>query len=244
MLMRAEVMEGVPEMVAEDQVEATFRDGRNSSPCTSRSDDPRRAAPRAGHDRAQRGPRDDRARDPQHRRPADPGRLALPRRRRQLGASTRSRGGGRVPIRHPGRHLAALRAGRQPAPSRSSRSRARRPSPARGPASQDQHRPRPLRRALRPDRRRPGCGSPTPTSGAPPSGAGDDQPAGSEAGRGCEDGGRRAGAGGARRAGAVRRRVAGERRSGAGRAVGGVVASGPVPRRCRAPVGGARSAGA
>ena len=43
---RGQVMEGVAEMIHDVQVEATFRTAPNSSPCTSRSDDPRRISHR------------------------------------------------------------------------------------------------------------------------------------------------------------------------------------------------------
>ena len=38
-LTRAQCMDGIAEMIHDIQVEATFPDGTNSSPCTSRSDD-------------------------------------------------------------------------------------------------------------------------------------------------------------------------------------------------------------
>ncbi len=67
-LTRDEVMEGIPEMVAEVQVEATFPDGRKlvtlHEPIAMIPGELRTAE---GRDRAQRRPRDDRARGAQHR---------------------------------------------------------------------------------------------------------------------------------------------------------------------------------
>ena len=91
-------MEGVPELLDEVQVEATFPDGRKLVtlhhpiaviPGELRAAGGRdRAAPRAASAGVRRGA--------QHRRPADPGRLALPLRRRQRGAGVRPRGGARA----------------------------------------------------------------------------------------------------------------------------------------------------
>ncbi len=50
----------------------------------------------------------------QHRRPADPGRLALSFLRDQSGAQVRPRQGARLPARHSGRHRGALRARPEP----------------------------------------------------------------------------------------------------------------------------------
>src|SRR5690606_6672455 len=47
----------------------------------------------------------------EHRRPADPGRLALSLLRGERRARVRARRGARIPARHPGRHGRALRAG-------------------------------------------------------------------------------------------------------------------------------------
>ena len=56
------------------------------------------------------GPHRHHAHRRQHRRPADPGRLALPLRRDQPGAAVRPRQGARPPARHRRRHRRALRA--------------------------------------------------------------------------------------------------------------------------------------
>ena len=90
---RDDVMEGVPEMLDEVQVEATFPDGtklvtlHQPIPVIPGEILPGR---RAG--RAQRRARPELTlRVVQHRRPADPGRLALPLRRGQPGARVRPR---------------------------------------------------------------------------------------------------------------------------------------------------------
>ena len=57
------------------------------------------------------GPRGGDAQRVEHRRPADPGRLALPLRRDERRARLRPRRGARPAARHPGRHRGALRAG-------------------------------------------------------------------------------------------------------------------------------------
>ena len=109
-----EVMEGVPEMLDEVQVEATFPDGRKlvtlHEPVAMRSRARCAAAPaelelNAGRERRE-------ARGRQHRRPADPGRLALPLRRRQRRAGVRPRAAAGLSARHAGGHVGALRAGR------------------------------------------------------------------------------------------------------------------------------------
>ena len=66
---------------------------------------------RARRDRAQRRPRDRHAEGREQRRPADPGRLALPLLRDQRRARVRPRRGPRLPPQHPRRHRGALRAG-------------------------------------------------------------------------------------------------------------------------------------
>ena len=114
------------------------------------------------------------ARGRQYRRPADPGRLALPLLRDQPGARVRSRAGARLPARHPGRHGGALRA--RPDPRGQARGLCRRAPrlrlqrPGDGPAGRrglsDRNRTDPthaahdlsrrLCRHVRPDGRRPG----------------------------------------------------------------------------------------
>ena len=79
-LKRAEVMEGVAEMIHEVQVEGTFPDG----------------------------PRDEAHRSRQHRRPPDPGRQPLPFLRDEYRAAFRSRGGARIPSEYRGWHCGAL----------------------------------------------------------------------------------------------------------------------------------------
>ena len=116
-----DVMDGVAEMLAEVQVEATFPDGTKlvtlHDPIRDASAQ-RRLIPGeiVGPDdrRDQRRPtRADAARR-ERRRPADPGRLALPLRRGQPGARLRPRGCARAPPRHPGGNRGALRAGHRP----------------------------------------------------------------------------------------------------------------------------------
>ena len=154
-------MEGVPELVDEVQVEATFPDGRKlvtlHEPIAVIPGEIRHA-PRAsssstpGRERA-------RAAGRQHRRPADPGRLALPLRAtstpRSSSTATR-RAGFRLDV--PAGTSVRFEPGASTATSSSSRSAGARRVPglqARRTLSED--RPRPLRRALRPDRRRPGA---------------------------------------------------------------------------------------
>ena len=97
----------------------------------------------------------------QHRRPADPGRLALPLLRDQRGAALRPRAGARLPPQHRRRHRGALRAGPD-AHRRAGRAwRAPRSSTAsRGAVMGErcegnEDHPAGLRRDVRPDRRRP-----------------------------------------------------------------------------------------
>src|SRR6476619_1009904 len=79
-LARAQVMDGIPEMIPEIQVEATFPDGTKlvtvHDPIRSRRispHDPRRIVPqRRGH-RAQQGPQVGDTERSQHRRSPDPG---------------------------------------------------------------------------------------------------------------------------------------------------------------------------
>src|ERR1043165_5977168 len=88
--------------------------GPSSSRCMSRygeGNDPRRILHQGWRDRAQRRPQDrDDERD-EYRRPADPGRLALPFLRDQPGAEVRPEESARHAIEHRGRHGGALRAG-------------------------------------------------------------------------------------------------------------------------------------
>ena len=90
-LARDDVMEGVPEMVDEVQVEATFPDGTQARhPAPADPSDPRRARAIAGaatHRAQRRAASASTLRVRQHRRPAGPGRLALPLRRGQPGAA-------------------------------------------------------------------------------------------------------------------------------------------------------------
>src|SRR5690606_6813840 len=114
LLTRDDVMEGVPEMLTEVQVEATFPDRTKlvtvHHPISCGRDDPRRAARRRRRDRAERRPRGRDADGREYRRPPGAGRVALPLSRGQRRAVVRPRGGARLPPRHPGRHRGALRA--------------------------------------------------------------------------------------------------------------------------------------
>src|SRR5918992_1487958 len=78
----------------------------------NRSHDPRGTDLRRAGGRAQRRARDRDRTGRQPRRPADPGRLALPLRRRQRLAGVRPRGSGRVPARRARGDVGAVRAGR------------------------------------------------------------------------------------------------------------------------------------
>src|SRR6516164_4452633 len=73
--------------------------------------DPRRNQSRRGRHRDQQGPQARHAAGDEHRRPAHPGRVALPFLRDQRGARVRPRRGARLSTRHPGGHGGALRAG-------------------------------------------------------------------------------------------------------------------------------------
>ena len=111
-----QVMDGVAEMIHDVQVEATFPDGTKlvtvHDPIRGASGalQPGRGDDAAGRAHAQRGPRGGHAHGREHRRPPDPGRLALPFLRDQSGAVLRPRQGPRHAARHPGRHGGALRA--------------------------------------------------------------------------------------------------------------------------------------
>ena len=137
------------------------RTARSSSPCTGRSRDPRASTSSPDEPVVDRPASRVELRRRQHGRPAGAGRLALPLRGGQPGAGVRPRRragacGWRCP---PARRCGSSRA--SSAPSSSSRWAARRP--CRGCGSVDGG-PRtswiidraPLRRAVRPDRRRPG----------------------------------------------------------------------------------------
>ena len=135
-LTRDQVMDGVAEMLPDVQVEATFPDGRKlvtiHQPIAVTRDGvpipmgvpwpdvvhgPGAIRTAAGHHRAQRRPhrrRTDRAGDRQHRRPADPDRLAPAPAGREHRAGLRPGGRARVPAGHPVRHLPAVRARRVP----------------------------------------------------------------------------------------------------------------------------------
>ena len=106
LLARADVMEGVPEMIPEIQVEATFPDGtklvtvHHPIPVRRRTHDSRRNRPRRTGEielNAGRATRDRQGR--QHRRPADPGRLALPFFRDQHRACASTASGARLAAR-------------------------------------------------------------------------------------------------------------------------------------------------
>ena len=104
-------------MLPEVQVEATFPDGTklvtlhdpiaDRAPVTSTRPRRDRRARRA--DRDQRRAAGDHAARREHRRPAGPGRVALPLRRGQPGARVRPRRGPRHAPRRPRRHGGALR---------------------------------------------------------------------------------------------------------------------------------------
>ena len=111
----SEVMEGIAEMIHDVQVEATFPDGTKL--VTVHQPDPLRSTmipgeiiTAAGEIELNAGRATHHARGRQHRRPADPGRLALSFLRDQRGAALRPRQGARHAARHSGRHRGALRA--------------------------------------------------------------------------------------------------------------------------------------
>ena len=97
---------GVPEMIDSVQVEATFPDGTKL--VTVHRPIPMIPGEIITAGRApielNAGPGADRADRREHRRPAGPGRLALPLRRGQPGAGVRPRRGPGLPAGHPGRH--------------------------------------------------------------------------------------------------------------------------------------------
>ena len=98
-LTRAQVMDGIAEMIPEIQVEATFPDGTKlvtvhepinvPSPRGEARDDPRRIFHQGRRHRAQQGSQERDAYSLQQRRPADPGRFALSFLRDQSGAEIR-----------------------------------------------------------------------------------------------------------------------------------------------------------
>ncbi len=92
-----DVMDGIAELITEVQVEATFPDGtklvtvHQPIPVPRRRSASARSRPRRRRDRDQRRPRHPARDRGQHRRPSDPGRLALPLLRGQPGAGVRPR---------------------------------------------------------------------------------------------------------------------------------------------------------
>jgi hypothetical protein len=117
-------MDGIASMIHDIQVEATFPDGTklvtvHGSRSAASSDDGTKLVPGevmipgefpGRRHRAQQGPQDGHAHGRQHRRPADPGRLALSFLRDQPGAEVRPQEGARHAARHRRRHRGALRA--------------------------------------------------------------------------------------------------------------------------------------
>src|SRR5262245_58160190 len=113
LLTREHVMQGVPEMVPEVEVEATFPDGTEllpvHNPLPGGATDGSRRDPRSRRcDRAERRARDAHDQRREHRRSADPGRLALPLLRDQRRARVRAPAGVRVSAEHRGRHRGPL----------------------------------------------------------------------------------------------------------------------------------------
>ena len=121
-LTRAQVMPGIAEMIHDIQVEATFPDGTKlvtvhepiKIETATECDDPRRTVHQGRRDRAQCRPQDGDAHGRQHRRPPDPGRLALSFLRNQSGAEIRPQESPRHAPRHRRRHRGAVRAGPDP----------------------------------------------------------------------------------------------------------------------------------
>jgi urease subunit gamma len=111
-LKRSDVMEGVPEMIPDIQVEATFPDGTK----TRHRAQPDPMIPgemkvAAGDIELNKGRKTVlSSKITNSRRPADPGRLALPFLRDQRGAQVRPQEGVRLPAEHRGGHRGALRA--------------------------------------------------------------------------------------------------------------------------------------
>ena len=115
----AQVMDGIAEMIADVQVEATFPDGTKlvtvhdpiRGATTATKVKPGEIIAADGEIEINKGAKRTTAEGRQHRRPPDPGRLALPLRRDQPGAVVRPRQGDGPAPRHRGGHGGALRAG-------------------------------------------------------------------------------------------------------------------------------------
>ena len=111
-----QVMDGIASMIHDIQVEATFPDGTKlvtvHNPIRGADDKliPGEVLAEPGDIVMNEGRETRDAGRFQHRRPADPGRLALPFLRDQPGAEVRAREGARLPPRHPRRHRHPLRA--------------------------------------------------------------------------------------------------------------------------------------
>ena len=110
-----DVMDGIAELITEVQVEATFPDGTKL--VTVHQPIPVRTpigigavTTRRRRDRDQRRPRHPARDRGQHRRPPDPGRIALPLLRGQPGAGVRPRRGARLPPGHRGGNGGQVRA--------------------------------------------------------------------------------------------------------------------------------------
>ena len=117
-LRREDVMEGVPEMIHDVQIEATFPDGTklvtvHDPDPIGEPDDSRRIRSRPRACAGQRRPGGDRRRGDQHRRPSRAGGLALPLCRSERRPDVQPAGRLRPAAGHPGGHGGPLRAGGQ-----------------------------------------------------------------------------------------------------------------------------------